>query len=87
MPKDRDLNRPLERVELTVDACDLRQRIADVHVRLDVFLATRLKWRSRSSIQHLIKDGHLLIDPTSPDHPDGTGGLVVVCSADLVQEV
>jgi 23S rRNA pseudouridine1911/1915/1917 synthase len=77
LPKDRDLNRPLERVELTVDACDLRQRVQDVHVRLDVFLATRLKWRSRSSIQHLIKDGCLLIDPTSPDHPDGTGELVV----------
>jgi len=75
-PKNRDLNRPTREVELSVDASDLRQRIEDVHVRLDHFLAARLEWRSRSSIQGLIKSGHLFVDAATPEHPRGTGELV-----------
>src|SRR6185295_3914870 len=44
-------------------------------VRLDVFLTSRLTWRSRSSIQNLIREGYLLVDASSPEHPNGTGEL------------
>jgi 23S rRNA pseudouridine1911/1915/1917 synthase len=77
LPKHRDLNERLERIELRVDASALRLPVEDVHVRLDVFLASRLKWRSRSSIQNLIRDGFLHVDASSPEHPAGTGELKV----------
>jgi 23S rRNA pseudouridine1911/1915/1917 synthase len=76
-PKDRDLTRPPREVELVVDASNLRMRADAVEIRLDHFLVRHLKWRSRSSIQGLIRDGHLLVDAVTPDHPGGTGTLVV----------
>jgi len=74
-PKERDLTRPPERVELFVDASAMGARAVEVEVRLDAFLAQHLKWRSRTSIQRLIKGGWLLVDASTPDHPHGTGEL------------
>jgi 23S rRNA pseudouridine1911/1915/1917 synthase len=72
-PKDRDLSAGTDRVELRVRASDFQARADDLEIRLDVFLARHMPWRSRSSIQALIKDGYLLVDPSTPDHPNGTG--------------
>jgi 23S rRNA pseudouridine1911/1915/1917 synthase len=72
-PKDRDLTKTPERVELLVDASYFRERIAGFHIRLDQFLATHLTWRSRSSIQALVRDGYVLVDPASPEAPQGHG--------------
>jgi 23S rRNA pseudouridine1911/1915/1917 synthase len=71
--KDRDLNASVEEVELVVEASALRMTAADVHVRLDVFLALHLTWRSRSSVQNLIREGAVRVDAATPDHPRGTG--------------
>lgn len=73
LPKDRDLTVPPEEVQLVVDASDLRIKAADLELRLDQFLTQHLTWRSRSSIQKLIKDGYVLLDAATPDHPTGTG--------------
>jgi len=74
-PTDRDLNRPPERVELAVTASSLGLKAGEVHIRLDSFLSKHLKWRSRSSIQRLVKDGWVLVDPSTPNHPQGSGVL------------
>ena len=74
-PKDRDLSAGPERVELRVRASDFQARADDLELRLDVFLARHMPWRSRNSIQGLIKDGYLLVDPSTPDHPRGGGSL------------
>jgi 23S rRNA pseudouridine1911/1915/1917 synthase len=76
-PKHRDLTKPPKEVELRVDSSDLRMRAEDVNLRLDSFLVRYLTWRSRASIQALIRDGFVLIDPSSPDHPRGKGELAV----------
>jgi RluA family pseudouridine synthase len=76
-PKDRDLSQGTDRVELRVRASDFQSRADDLEVRLDIFLARHMEWRSRSSIQHLIRDGYLLIDASTPDHPRGNGELLV----------
>jgi len=47
------------RIELRVDAEEHGQR-------LDRFLAQRLQWRSRSSVERLIKDGKVELDQRSP---------------------
>jgi 23S rRNA pseudouridine1911/1915/1917 synthase len=73
--KDRDLNRAPDRVELCVDASAMGMKVDDVHVRLDNFLQQHLSWRSRSSIQRLVKDGWLFVDAATPDHPHGSGDL------------
>ena len=73
--KDRDLNRAPDRVELVVDASAMGMKVEDVHVRLDAFLQRHLSWRSRTSIQRLVKDGWLYVDAATPDHPRGTGEL------------
>ena len=73
LPKDRDLNRPPDRVELVVDASDFRVKADSLVLRLDQFLGEHLTWRSRSSIQRLVKDGYVLVDAATPDHPAGTG--------------
>lgn len=73
LPKDRDLNQPLEEVRLVVDASDFRVKAESLVLRLDQFLGEHLTWRSRSSIQRLVKDGYVLVDPSTPDHPGGTG--------------
>lgn len=72
-PKDRDLNASVEQVELVVDASAMRLTPNDVHVRLDVFLASLLSWRSRSSVQNLIREGSVSVDAASPEHPKGSG--------------
>jgi len=76
-PKDRDLTRPPREVELRVDASFLRMRADKVEIRLDHFLTQHLKWRSRTSIQDLIKTEHVLVDASRPDHPRGSGRLLV----------
>lgn len=73
LPKDRDLNQPPDRVELVVDASDFRVKAESLVLRLDQFLGEHLTWRSRSSIQRLIKDGYVLVDAATPEQPGGTG--------------
>lgn len=74
-PTDRDLNRPPETVELVLTASSLGVRSEEVLVRLDAFLQRHLKWRSRTSIQKLIRDGWVLVDAPTPEQPEGTGVL------------
>src|SRR6185369_11765747 len=76
-PKDRDLSQAPREVELAVDASSLNMRAEDVDIRLDAFLARHLTWRSRTSIQGLIKSGHALVDASTPDHPKGRGATAV----------
>ena len=73
--KDRDLTQPPDRVELTVDASSMGLKKSEVNLRLDAFLVHHLTWRSRSSTQKLIRDGYVLIDPSTPEHPAGSGRL------------
>ena len=73
--KERDLTQPLKQVELMVDASALGERVEDVSIRLDSFLARHLKWRSRSSLKALVKDGWVHVDASTPDRPEGTGEL------------
>jgi len=75
--KDRDLTQAPKEVELRVDASDLRQRAEAVELRLDAFLVLHLTWRSRNSIQELIRSGQVLVDATTPDQPRGTGSVTV----------
>jgi 23S rRNA pseudouridine1911/1915/1917 synthase len=76
-PKDRDLTQAPREVELKVDASDLRQRAEAVEIRLDAFLVLHLTWRSRNSIQELVRAGQVLVDASTPDHPRGTGVAAV----------
>jgi len=76
-PKDRDLSAGTDRVELRVRASDFQARKGDLEIRLDVFLSSHMPWRSRNSIQGLIKEGYLLVDPSTPEHPGGRGELSV----------
>jgi 23S rRNA pseudouridine1911/1915/1917 synthase len=71
--KDRDLSESLDHLELVVRGSDLNLPSEEVHVRLDAFLARFLHWRSRSSIQELIRDGFVAVDPSDPAHPAGRG--------------
>lgn len=71
--KERDLTEAPKEVELEVSASSFRARADGFEMRLDNFLAAHLTWRSRTSIQELIKDGYVLVDPSSRDHPRGTG--------------
>ncbi|MEZ5977667.1 MAG: RluA family pseudouridine synthase [Planctomycetota bacterium] len=76
-PKDRDLSAPAERVELTVRGSDLQLPHEDVHVRLDAFLQHFLHWRSRTSIQQLIKEGFVSVALAEPGLREARGELVV----------
>ncbi len=76
LPKDRDLSKPLEKVELIVRASDLQMRAEEVEIRLDRFLALHMPWRSRNSIQNLISEGYVYVDFTTPDKPRGSGELM-----------
>ncbi len=76
LPKDRDLSKTLDKVELQVRASDLRMRAEEVEVRLDRFLAMHMQWRSRSSIQTLIHEGYVYVVASVPDKPLGGGELV-----------
>lgn len=73
LPKDRDLNLPAEEVLLRVEASFFQQPKEELDMRLDQFLGAHLSWRSRSSIQKLIKDGFVSLDPAAPDAPNGRG--------------
>jgi 23S rRNA pseudouridine1911/1915/1917 synthase len=76
-PKDRDLSKALEKLELVVRASDFRSPIDELSLRLDHFLAERLTWRSRTSIQDLIHAGQVLVDAPTPDRPQGSGAARV----------
>src|SRR5262249_48698635 len=65
-PRDRNLSRPLERVELPVRASDFRKAPEEVQIRLDAFLKLRLPWRSRASVQRLIGGGFVRVAPAAP---------------------
>lgn len=73
--KERDLNEAPRQVELRVDCSSLRMKREEVDIRLDAFLAHHLDWRSRSSLQQLIRDGYVLVDASTPDRPEGRGEL------------
>lgn len=72
-PKDRDLTEPPEEVPLEVDASFFQEKAAGFLIRLDHFLSAHLTWRSRTSIQALVRDGYVYLDAATPDHPHGTG--------------
>ena len=76
-PKDRDLNEAPDEVELVVDASIFGQPVRELSIRVDQFLARVLKWRSRNSVQNLIKDGYVSVDASAPEHPEGTGVFVL----------
>lgn len=76
-PKDRDLSATDTHVELRVRGSDLQLPEDEVHIRLDAFLQRFLTWRSRTSIQELIREGFVAIDPSSPDRPKGAGAFTV----------
>lgn len=69
--KERDLNQAPSHVELVVSANDWQRPHAEFEIRLDSFLVRHLSWRSRTSIQDLIRSGHVLVDPSRPDRPNG----------------
>ncbi len=69
-PTDRDLNQPPERVEFDVRASSYGVRSEELNVRLDAFLARHLKWRSRSSIQRLIREGWTYVQGSSAPSSD-----------------
>ncbi len=71
--KDRDLTEAPKEVRLLVDASTFRVPIQGFVMRLDKFLGHHLKWRSRSSVQTLVKDGYVEIDAARPEAPNGTG--------------
>ncbi len=66
-PKDRNLADAPDRVELLVRASDFQARPEDVSIRLDAFLQRHLQWRSRTSIQRLIRDGFVRVDFAAPE--------------------
>ena len=71
--KDRDLTEAPEEARLVVDASSFREKARGFTMRLDHFLSHHLKWRSRSSVQTLVKGGYVELDVARPDAPDGTG--------------
>ena len=76
-PKDRDLNRAPHEVELAVDGSFYRVKAGELVVRLDRFLGDHMRWRSRTSVQSLIRDGYVRVDASTPEHPRGSGELEV----------
>jgi 23S rRNA pseudouridine1911/1915/1917 synthase len=72
-PKNRDLTQAPDQVELTVDGSFYRIKAESVNVRLDRFLGDHMRWRSRTSLQALVKGGYVHVDAATPDHPGGTG--------------
>jgi len=69
-PKDRNLAESPDHVELFVRAKDLQIRPEEVSIRLDAFLQRHLTWRSRASIQRLIRRGFVLVDRLAPERDD-----------------
>jgi 23S rRNA pseudouridine1911/1915/1917 synthase len=66
-PKERNLARPEERVEIEVRAKDFQIRAGELSIRLDAFLQHHLPWRSRTSIQELIHDGYVALARPAPE--------------------
>lgn len=75
--KDRDLTEAPADVRFVVDASTFRVKARGFAMRLDLFLSHHLKWRSRSSVQTLVKDGYVSVDAARPEAPEGTGALRV----------
>ena len=71
--KDRDLTEAPDEVRLVVDASSFRVKARGFSMRLDQFLSHHLKWRSRSSVQTLVRDGYVEVDAARPEAPKGTG--------------
>ncbi|MEM6671624.1 MAG: RluA family pseudouridine synthase [Planctomycetota bacterium] len=71
--KDRDLTEAPDEVRLVVDAMSFRTKARGFTMRLDRFLGHHLKWRSRSSVQELVRGGYVEVDAARPEAPDGTG--------------
>jgi 23S rRNA pseudouridine1911/1915/1917 synthase len=71
--RERDLTEAPREIELRVDASAWQRPHDSFEIRLDSFLARHLSWRSRTSLQELVRDGHVLVDPSSPDRPRGSG--------------
>ncbi|NOT32414.1 MAG: RluA family pseudouridine synthase [Planctomycetes bacterium] len=65
-PRDRNLSRSIDRVELWVRGSDFQKPAEEVQIRLDAFLKLRLPWRSRTSVQLLIDEGFVLVAPAAP---------------------
>jgi len=76
-PKDRDLSEPAERVELTVRGSDLQLPFDEVHIRLDAFLQRFIHWRSRTSIQDLIRGGFVSVAAAEPGEREPRAAAVV----------
>ncbi|MHC4955783.1 MAG: RluA family pseudouridine synthase [Planctomycetota bacterium] len=70
--RNRDLSRPVERIELTVEP--------EEEGRLDQFLAARLRWRSRTGARRLIEDGSATIggEKRKPSSRVRAGDVVVI---------
>lgn len=66
-PKDRDLSRAPDRVTLEVRASDFQLRPEELEIRLDAFLCLHLSWRSRTSIQKLVREGSVFVEQAVPD--------------------
>lgn len=71
--KDRDLTHAPSEVALVVDASFFRAPVRGFSMRLDQFLAAHLDWRSRSSVQTLVRDGYVSVDLARPGAPEGIG--------------
>jgi RluA family pseudouridine synthase len=65
--RTRNLSMPTERIELEVRASDFQRRGEELALRLDSFLQIHLHWRSRTSIQALIKDGFVQVASAAPE--------------------
>ena len=61
-PRDRNLARAPREVELEVRASDFQLPLHEVEIRLDAFLKRALPWRSRTSIQSLIREGLVSVE-------------------------
>lgn len=70
--KNRDLSRPIERLELTVQA--------EEEGRFDQFLAARLQWRSRTGARKLIEQGLATIggEQRKPSSKVREGDVVII---------
>ncbi len=80
-PKDRNLADSPDRVELFVRAKDFQIRPDELSIRLDAFLLRRMPWRSRASIQRLIRGGYVLADFAAPERgsrAEGESGKATV---------
>ena len=66
-PRDRNLSVSPDRVELEVRASDFGVEVRALEIRLDAFLARHLTWRSRTSIQRLVRDGYVDVAHLAPE--------------------